>query len=66
MNPRTNCAGLRTEGNAARYSVVLVRGAATARQPLDAASKTAHPAAHAHALASKGPRAPGASAVPRQ
>ena len=53
-NPRTNCAGLPTEGNAARYSVVLVRGEATARQPLDAASKTAHPAAHAHAQPSSG------------
>ncbi len=48
-NPRTNCAGFPTEGSAARYSVVLVRGDATARQPLDAASSTAHPAAHAQA-----------------
>ena len=54
MNPCTNCAGLPTEGNAARYSVELVRGEATARHPLDAASKTAQPAAHAHAQPSRG------------
>ncbi len=52
MNPCTNVTGFPTYVNEARYSVLRVIGAATARQPLDAASNTAHAAALAHAQTS--------------